>query len=194
MEQYLDQKDGKWHITLWTELPRVMIKNKLNFRVKSITLNNGSVVADPQINNSKYIFSIPESILGKKVFFNFSFDTEEISNISKFNIGLCDEKVTWFNNTLISIENKCVINTLNVLPKDDNSYEFASKLLVEKIENEYIETIFEESNISLDVSADLKIEIPGAILITNEPADKAVGTNNQQANEFISTRGKKRKK
>ena len=193
MEQYLEQKDGKWHVTLWTELPKVIIKNKLNFRIKSITLNNGSVVADPKINNSKYIFSIYESILGKKVFFNFSFDTKEISNILKFNIGLCDEKVTWFNNTLISIENKCVINTLNVLPKDDNSYEFASKLLVEKIENEYIETIFEKSNISSKVSTDLKIEIPGAILITNEPADKAVETNNQQASKVTSTRGKKRK-
>ena len=105
MEQYLDQKDGKWHITLWAELPRVVIKNKLNFRIKSVTLNDGSVVSDPQINNSKYIFSIHESMLGKKIFFNFSFDKEEISNISKFNIGLCDEKVTWFSASLINIEN-----------------------------------------------------------------------------------------
>jgi hypothetical protein len=194
MEQYLDQKDGKWHITLWTELSRVIIKNKLNFRIKSITLNNGSVVADPQINNSKYIFSIHESILGKKIFFNFSFDTEEISNISKFNIGLCDEKVTWFSNTLISVENKYIINISNVSSKDDNLYEFAPKLLVEKIENEYIETIFEESNISSKISTDLKIEIPGAILIINEPADKVVETNNQQASKVTSTRGKKRKK
>ena len=194
MEQYLDQKDGKWHITLWAELPRVVIKNKLNFRIKSVTLNDGSVVSDPQINNSKYIFSIHESMLGKKIFFNFSFDKEEISNISKFNIGLCDEKIIWLNNTLISIENKCVINILNALPKDDNSYKFASKLSVEKIENDYIETIIEESNISLDTSANLKIEIPGAILITNEPADKAITANNQQANKITSTRGKKRRK
>lgn len=194
MEQYLDQKDGKWHITLWIDLPRVVIKNKLNFRIKSVTLNDGSVVTDPKVNNSKYIFAIHESMLGKKVFFNFSFDTEEILNISKFNIGLCDEKVTWFNNTLIFIENKYFATISNILSEDDNSYEFASKLSVEKIENKYIETIFEESNVSLDASANLKIEIPSAILITNEPADKAITANTQQASKVTSNRGKKKRK
>ena len=112
MEQYLDQKDGKWHITLWTELPRVIVKNKLNFRIKSVTLNDGSVVSDPQINNSKHKFSINDSMLGKRVFFNFSFDIEEISNISNIKIGLCDEKIVWFSNTIIDIVNLylCKIN------------------------------------------------------------------------------------
>jgi hypothetical protein len=105
MEQYLDQKDGKWHITFWTELPRVIIKNKLNFRIKSITLNDGSVVTDPQINNSKYIFAIHESMLGKKVFFNFSFDINEIFKISEFIFGLCDEKNKWFLDSLLYIKN-----------------------------------------------------------------------------------------
>ena len=74
MEQYLDQKDGKWHVTFWIDLTKVIIKNKLNCRIKNIVLNDGSLVSDPQINNSKYIFSIHESMLGKKVFFKISFN------------------------------------------------------------------------------------------------------------------------
>jgi hypothetical protein len=105
MEQYLDQKDEKWHITFWFDMPRVIIKNKLNFRIKEIVLEDGSLVSDPKINNSKYIFPIPESILGRNVFFNFNFSPEEISKISEFKIGLCDERVRWFNETIIILKN-----------------------------------------------------------------------------------------
>ena len=194
MEQYLDQKDDKWHITFWTELPKVMIKNKLNFRIKSVTLCDGSVVSDPQINNSKYIFSIHESMLGKKVFFNFNFDKEEILNISKFNFGLCDEKVAWFGNTFFSVENNYFVNISNLSSEENNSNNFATNLLVEKIEDEFVENIFEESNISLDTLTNLKIESPDQTIIVNEPADKVITNNNQQASKVTSTRGKKRRK
>ena len=33
MEQFLDA-DNKWHITLTVDMPRVIVKNKLNFRFK----------------------------------------------------------------------------------------------------------------------------------------------------------------
>ena len=35
MEQYLDQKDGMWHLTMFINIPNIIVKNKLNFRFKS---------------------------------------------------------------------------------------------------------------------------------------------------------------
>ena len=108
MEQYLEQKDGKWHITLLFNMPNIIIKNNLNFRIKEIILIDGSFIKDPQIDDSKYIFSIPRSMLGKNIFFNFSFNLDKIEKISRFNFGLCDEKVRWFDDFDLIVNNEFI--------------------------------------------------------------------------------------
>lgn len=108
MEQYLDQKDGKWHLTMFIDIPRLLIKNKLNFRIYSITTSNGEIIRDPSFIYSKYIFSIAPSFLGKKVFFSSHFDTKEIEDVVEFKFGFCDEKIRWYKNTIISIKNNYI--------------------------------------------------------------------------------------
>lgn len=65
MEQFLDA-DNKWHVTLTVDIPRVIVKNKLNFRLHSIVMKDGSIVRDPSLASSNYIFGISTSFLGKK--------------------------------------------------------------------------------------------------------------------------------
>lgn len=117
MEQYLDEKDGKWHIAFSVKIPKITIKNKLNFRIKEITLQDGTIVLDPQIDDSKYIFQISQSMIEKNIFFNFNFNLEKISNISEFKVGLCDEMVRWFNSTIVIIKNDYFKNLLDTKSK-----------------------------------------------------------------------------
>ena len=106
MNQYLDKKDGKWHVSLSMDIPRILIKNKLNFRLHSVVMKNGKVVRDPSLSSSKYIFEIAPSFMGKKGFFFSYFEPTEIEEVDKFNFGLCDERVRWHEITIISIKNE----------------------------------------------------------------------------------------
>ncbi len=105
MKQYLDKADGKWHIELVVSVPPVIVKNKLNFRLKSVTMKDGSVIKDPDFAFSKYIFAIHRNALGKKVVFNAFFSQSKSSKIKSFQFGFCDEMVKWFNDTLFDVEN-----------------------------------------------------------------------------------------
>ena len=120
MEQYLDQKDGMWHITMFVNIPNIIVKNKLNFRIKEIKLKNNTIQVDPVISNSKHSFYIPKNMLNKKVFFNFKFDISEIKNINEFTIGLCDENVGWFLKTIIVIKNEFSLDNKNTFEKIEN--------------------------------------------------------------------------
>jgi len=106
MNQYLDEKDGKWHISLSVDIPRILIKNKLNFRLHSIIMKNGEVIRDPSLSSSNYIFGIAPSFMGKKGFFFSYFEPKEIEEIDQFKFGLCDERVRWHESTIISIKNE----------------------------------------------------------------------------------------
>lgn len=106
MNQYLDEKDGKWHISLSVDIPRILIKNKLNFRLHSVVMRNGEVIRDPSLSSSNYIFGIAPSFMGKKGFFFSYFEPKEIEEIDQFKFGLCDERVRWHESTIISIKNE----------------------------------------------------------------------------------------
>lgn len=106
MNQYLDQKDGKWHVSISMDIPRILVKNKLNFRLYSIVMKNGKVVRDPSISSSSYIFCIAPSFMGKKGFFLSYFEPKEVEEVDQFNFGLCDERVRWYESTIISIKNE----------------------------------------------------------------------------------------
>lgn len=108
MNQYLDQKDGKWHLTMSVDVPRLLIKNKLNFRIYNVTMKSGEVIRDPSFNLSSYIFSVAPSFLGKRVFFSSYFEPKEIEDVVEFKFGFCDERVRWYEGTIISIENNYV--------------------------------------------------------------------------------------
>jgi len=106
MNQYLDEKDGKWHVSLSVNIPRILIKNRLNFRLHSVVMKNGEVVRDPSLSSSRYIFGIAPSFMGKKGFFFSYFEPTEIEEVDQFNFGLCDERVRWHESTIISIKNE----------------------------------------------------------------------------------------
>ncbi len=168
MEQYLDKKDNKWHITFWFNMPRVIIKNKLNFRIKEVVLDDGSIINDPNLNDSSYIFSIPESMLGKNIFFNFSFSQEEISKISEFRIGLCDEKVRWFNND-ISIKNNFIEKTIQNIELKENNV--ANDLNIQH-ENIMLDEVTSKSCDNNLKTYDLKNEIIDNVIITKNSNKK----------------------
>lgn len=116
MEQFLDA-DNKWHITLTVDIPRVIVKNKLNFRLHSIVMKDGSIVRDPSLVSSNYIFKISASFLGKKAFFFSFFDASQIEDISEFKFGLCDEGVRWYGNTIFSVKNEYIKNEIILKPE-----------------------------------------------------------------------------
>jgi hypothetical protein len=111
MNQYLDQKDGKWHLTISVDVPRLLIKNKLNFRIYNVAMKSGEVIRDPSFNLSSYIFSVAPSFMGKKVFFSSYFEPKEIEDVVQFKFGFCDERVRWHENTIISIKNEMPVLT-----------------------------------------------------------------------------------
>lgn len=120
MEQFLDQKDGKWHITMWMTVPIVNVKHSYNFRVHSITNNDDSIVRDPAISNSHYVFGLGTKFFSKKVFFNASFDPLEIQDIKSFKFGFCNEQIAWLSNTFLVVENNCprIINNNDVVVEE----------------------------------------------------------------------------
>ena len=179
MEQFLDQKDNKWHITMWMVVPTVNVKHGYNFRVHSITNNDGSIIRDPSISNSHYIFGISTKFFGKKVFFNASFDSLEIQNVKSFKFGFCNEQVAWLNNTFVVFENNCpkVINNNDIVEgqalevKTSDTLEESSLVSVEasinmnELEPTYNYIVSADlmilSNVILDDAlAEKKIEVP----------------------------------
>ena len=140
MEQFLDA-DNKWHITLIVNIPRVIVKNKLNFRLHSIVMKDGGIIRDPSIASSNYIFGISTSFLGKKVFFFSFFDAIQIEDVVEFKFGLCDEGVRWYGNTITSIKNgyfKTEIIENKIL--DENTKPEKSNIVMETIEKVELNT------------------------------------------------------
>lgn len=140
MEQYLDTNDGKFHITMFADIPRLIVKNKLNFRIYSTTNRSDGVTnRDPDIYNSTYVFPISQKLLGKKVFFDFSFDITKINDISSFKIGLCDENHKWIKATLFDVNNEYVFNESPEIVEDvvvdtANSERIATDVIDERTE------------------------------------------------------------
>jgi hypothetical protein len=102
VEQYIENSgtpNERWHITMWVDMPKYSASTRsvLNFRVKSILNSKEEVVNDPNFENSRYIFNIDKSYLGKKVFFDFAFCTRDIADVRSFTFGLCDEGIRWIN-------------------------------------------------------------------------------------------------
>jgi hypothetical protein len=170
MNQYLDQKDGKWHISFSIDIPKILIKNKLNFRLHSVVMKNGKVVRDPSLSSSKYIFEIAPSFMGKKGFFFSYFEQTEIEEVDQFNFGLCDERVRWYKSTIISIKNEMPV--------------LASELKLHEVENLSVEQelavdedIEPAKQVQLEISIDTTdhidsenvIELTGAVIIIEEP-------------------------
>lgn len=106
MTQFLDKGDGKWHITMFVDIPRITIRNYLNFRIYSTTSFSGITIKDPPLISSNYVFHITPNLLGKKVFFNLSFSKASIANIDVFRFGLCDENIGWHHSTFFDIKNE----------------------------------------------------------------------------------------
>lgn len=122
MEQYHDKDDKRWHITLSAVAPSAAnIKNKLNFRLHSVIMTDGSIIKDPDLLYSKYIFQINKLSYGKKLFFKAAFNTSQIYDIATFRFGFCDEMVRWFNATIFNIENKCPLPDFPITEKGPES-------------------------------------------------------------------------
>ena len=137
VNQYFDNKDGMFHITFFTKIKSVSIINSLNYRIYSIELNDGRIIKDPNFLNSKYVFNIPSKMLNKEVFFNFSFSPNDIESISSFKFGLCDEKVRWYTDQFIQINNNF-----------KNSYFLKEEI---KDKKEEIKTIEEDKIINISI-------------------------------------------
>jgi len=106
MNQFLNKDDDKWHITMFVDIPRIVIRNHLNFRIYSVTSPGGVVTKDPPILNSNYVFHITPNLLGKKVFFNVSLSKPSIANVDIFKFGLCDENIGWHHATFFDVKNE----------------------------------------------------------------------------------------
>lgn len=92
-------------ITILAGVPNYKVKNKLNFRVYSVEMKDGTIVRDPYFNDSLHVFPIKNALVGKKIQFNFTFLKSEIKNVKKFKIGFCDEMVRWLDSTILTFEN-----------------------------------------------------------------------------------------
>ena len=106
MRQYLEEKSNTWNIEIVTSVPLYSSKKEFNFRIKSVEKTNGEIINDPTLHSSKYIFSINKNMLGKNMYFNFKFSTEDISDVKSFTFGFCDEMVRWLTKTFLTYENE----------------------------------------------------------------------------------------
>jgi hypothetical protein len=106
MKQYLEEEKNIWNIELVTKVPLYSSRKEFNFRIKSVEKINGEIINDPALYSSKYIFSINKNMLGKNMYFNFKFSTEDISDVKSFTFGFCDEMVRWLTKTFLTYENE----------------------------------------------------------------------------------------
>lgn len=143
MEQFLDQKDGKWHITMWMIVPTANVKHIYNFRIHSIINNDNSITRDPVISNSHYIFGLGTKFFGKKVFFNASFDPLEIQSVKSFKFGFCNEQISWLSNTFVVVDNNCprIMNNNDVVIEE------------QLLEVESLDFVEEPASVSIQTSA-----------------------------------------
>jgi hypothetical protein len=132
MRQYLEEKSNTWNIEIVTSVPLYSSKKEFNFRIKSVEKTNGEIINDPTLHSSKYIFSINKNMLGKNMYFNFKFSTEDISDVKSFTFGFCDEMVRWLTKTFLTYENEFL--------KIKNA-----EILEEKTSEVIPQTIFEET-------------------------------------------------
>lgn len=132
MRQYLEEKSNTWNIEIVTSVPLYSSKKEFNFRIKSVEKTNGEIINDPTLHSSKYIFSINKNMLGKNIYFNFKFSTEDISDVKSFTFGFCDEMVRWLTKTFLTYENEFL--------KIKNA-----EILEEKTSEVIPQTIFEET-------------------------------------------------
>lgn len=152
VNQYFDKKDGMFHITFFTKIKSVSIINSLNYRIYSVNLSDGRVIKDPNFLDSKYVFNIPSKMLNKEVFFNFSFSPNDIELVDSFKFGLCDEKVRWYTDQFVEINN----NITKLSPTKDVPKEKEEVILISK--NEIKDIIIESNNFNspkLDAKNDI---------------------------------------
>lgn len=160
MNQFLDKDDDKWHITMFVDIPRIVIRNHLNFRIYSVTSPSGVVTKDPPILNSNYVFHITQNLLGKKVFFNVSLSRPSIANVDMFRFGLCDENIGWHHSTFFDVKNeyKGIIIT-SIEPQKSSPIQVEPILIVAEApqtneqvpEQELEQKLIEESVIAEDI-------------------------------------------
>lgn len=103
MKQYMDN-NGKWHIVIDMTIPLITIKNYLNYRIYSLTDTENLITRDPVLSNSISVFHIESTNTGKSI--DFEFDVADIRGVKDFVFGLCDEHITWFDETFIRIDNE----------------------------------------------------------------------------------------
>lgn len=164
MEQFLDA-DNKWHVTLTVDIPRVIVKNKLNFRLHSIVMKDGSIVRDPSLASSNYIFGISTSFLGKKTFFFSFFDATQIEDVAEFKFGLCDEGVRWYGNTIFSVNNKYIKPEIIENEKSTQLFQLKEEVELVKEPEFDIENISGPSNIDEAVfNAGVVFELPPEVI------------------------------
>jgi hypothetical protein len=174
MNQYLDEKDGKWHVSLSVDIPRILVKNKLNFRLHSVVMKNGEVVRDPSLSSSRYIFGIAPSFMGKKGFFFSYFEPTEIEEVDQFNFGLCDERVRWHESTIISIKNEIPVFASSPEVHKMESLSVEQELVSTK-DMDFVEEIISETHIDIINYTDSEniIEVSSKIEIMAEETPPA---------------------
>ena len=145
---------------MWMTVPTINIRHSYNFRVHSITNNDDSIIRDPVISNSHYIFNLGTKFFGKKVFFNASFDLLEIQDVKSFKFGFCNEQVSWLNNTFFVVENNCPkLKNNNDIVAEEQTLEVKSSDVVKEIV-----LVSNEASVSLD-----KLETTFNQIISVEP-------------------------
>ena len=183
MEQYLDLLDNKYHITMFVDIPNYTASPRsiLNFRVKSVINGKDETIFDPNFKNSNYIFKIKQSLLGKKVFFNFSFDKDDIFNVKSFEFALCDEGVRWIDVSFAGcIKNESYISSIS----ETNTEKVESKEV--KVVQDNIEVFDKNIDIVSEYSLDVLKEYdkePVKVIISTSKEDIISAKNNVKKNK-----------
>lgn len=88
---------SKYVINIQLYVPKINIRNILNYRIFEIKKYNNETIRDPNIVNSNYIFFISKNNIEKFININFEFDKESFEEISEFIFDFCDENISWLN-------------------------------------------------------------------------------------------------
>lgn len=98
--------DGRYLISFRFIMPQLNIKNILNFRVHSVTYNNGKTQNDPLISDSLHTKIFTRADFNKEVVVDFDFNVESLRDIKNITFGFCNETVLWYRETFIIINTK----------------------------------------------------------------------------------------
>lgn len=126
----------KCNITILAGVPNYKVRNKLNFRVHSIELRDGTIVRDPSFTDSLHVFPIKNALVGKKIQFNFTFLKSEIKNVKKFKIGFCDEMVRWLDSTILTFENTFFSNEPEEVMESKVDFSESNEVITSKQQEE----------------------------------------------------------